>query len=80
MSTSSISGAWTPQVGDRVVVSEPDDYLAEVRNKVRGGRVGEIRSFQAHNTEMAWVVFPAAGRRKEYRHQFRVGALAPAPA
>lgn len=79
MSTSASSNtAWTPQVGDRVIVRDPDDYIAEVRNKIRNGRVGEIRSFQASDPGIAWVVFPGAGRRKEYRHQFRVDALAPA--
>lgn len=64
------------KVGDKVIVNDPDSFIAEVRNKVRDGRVGEI--VRVRDDDSAFVVFPKMGRRKEYRHAFRSRFLSPA--
>lgn len=69
---------WIARVGDRVIINDPDSFLAEVRNKVARGRQGEIVSLR--DDDYAIVRFPAQGRRKEFRHAFRMHWLSPAPA
>lgn len=64
------------QVGSQVIVKDPNDFLAEVRNKVKDGRVGEIVRLRDDDSVM--VSFPKVGRRKEYRHAFRAIFLSPA--
>lgn len=77
--TTSAPTPWSPQPGDLVVVLCPDDYVASLRNKIKAGRVGVIEHFFDHDPSYAWVRFPAVGRKKELRHQFRVKGLARAP-
>ena len=65
-------------IGDQVVVSDPEGFVAEVRNKIKNGRVGEI--VKMDDADYALVCFPAVGRRKQFRHHFRVKLLEAAPA
>lgn len=65
------------KIGDLVVVSDPEGYVAEVRNKIKDGRVGEIVNLDDRE-DYAMVRFPATTRRKEFRHRFRTRFLEPA--
>lgn len=65
------------KIGDQVIVTDPDGYVAEVRNKIKNDRVGEIVRLD-EGDDYAYVRFPAVGRRKEFRHQFRLRFLRPA--
>lgn len=60
-------------VGDQVIVADPDSFLADLRNKVKNGRVGEITRIR--DDGYAFVTFPAVGRRKEFKHAFRPSFL-----
>lgn len=64
-------------VGAHVVVSEPNDFVSELRKKIKGDRVGEI--VRVNDPDFALVVFPSLGRRREFRHTFRLRYLSPAP-
>lgn len=64
-------------VGDLVVVADPDGFVAEVRNKVKNGRVGEV--VRVRDDSDCMVSFPKAGNRKQFRHAFRQTWLSPAP-
>ena len=65
-------------VGAHVVVSDPNNFVSELRNKIKGNRVGEI--VRVNEPDFAVVVFPSLGRRREFRHTFRLRYLSPAPA
>lgn len=62
--------------GDWVIVTTPEDYIAQVRNRIKGGRPGEVVNVR-EDGDSVFVRFPAQGRRQEYKHHFRVRALAP---
>ena len=70
---------WTPAIGDQVFVNDPDGYVADLRSKIKNGRVGEIVKLQDGDPNFAYVRFPGGGRRKELRHAFRLSALSLAP-
>lgn len=63
------------KIGEQVVVTDPDSFIAEVRDKVKAGRVGEV--LRVRDDGYALVVFPSIGRRKEFKHAFRFSFLAP---
>ncbi|WP_143031405.1 MULTISPECIES: hypothetical protein [unclassified Pseudomonas] len=56
--------------GDKVRVKESaiNGYLAEFRQKVKGGRIGSIRGYRmpVRPWDNPLVEFPAEGRRKAY--------------
>lgn len=58
-------------VGDSVRVIDPDDYVSSVKSKVAGGRVGYVRHVFDRSRSCV-VLFPASGRRKEFRSQFQM--------
>lgn len=65
------------EIGDKVIVTDPDGFVADVRNKIKDGRVGEV--VRLRDDDYALVSFPQVGRRKEFRHAFRLRFLEPAP-
>lgn len=64
------------EVGDRVFVKpeEAEGYVAAIRNKIKDRRVGEVRVRREWGNDFI-VEFPAVGRKKVFRHNFRPSYL-----
>lgn len=67
---------WIIEVGDKVRVKETEveAYIGEVSRKIKD-RVGTIKSFTQPFDCQPVVVFPAEGRRKEFKKAFRESDL-----
>ena len=53
------------EAGQKVRLVDVEGFIAEVRNKCAGGRVGEIVGF-LYPGQTPIVLFPAVGRKKEF--------------
>lgn len=64
------------RVGDSVFVKpdEAESYVAAIRNKIKDGRVGEVKRHREWTNDFI-VEFPAAGRKQMFRHHFRASYL-----